>query len=142
MAKHKSNTESDELPGGATATAVALRTVDLSTLLGEWICCDKLYGGIIKIVLTEGDKGDLIVHAYGRCHPTPCDWGEVKGVAYSATPAGGPADGFHANYDFGFKETLVFGTIDRRVLILHDSSVFKDGSGRANYTEYSYFGKK
>ena len=124
VAKHLTNSQSDEFPAAAARTAAAaptaaLGTVDLTPLIGEWKCCDSLYGGIIKVLVKES-AGNLFVHAFGRCHPSPCDWGEVKGQGYADTPAGGPAVGFHAIYSFSFKDTIVTAMLDRRILIVRD----------------------
>jgi hypothetical protein len=95
---------------------------------------------IVKIVLTTSG-GSLGVHAFGACSPTPCDWRQVPGQAYSASVAGGAAVAFTANYGFGFKNTILAGHLNGAHLIVDDFNVFKDGSGRSPYFSEGTFKK-
>ena len=119
-------------------TAAAL--VSLGPLIGTWNACNKDTRGLVRVVLSE-QNGQLLVHAFGACSPTPCDWQQVQGLAYADTVNGGPAVAFTAKYNFAFKDTILTGVIDRGCLIVEDFNVFKDGSGRASYYDKGYFCK-
>ena len=93
---------------------------------------------IVKIVLTN-NGGSLRVPARGACSPTPCDWGQVPGQAYTASVAEDTAAAFTANYAFGFKNTILTGHLNGDHMIADDFNVFQDGSGRSPYfTEGSF----
>ncbi len=34
---------------------------------------------IAETIVILRKNGNIFVHAWGRCHPTDCDWGESKG---------------------------------------------------------------
>jgi hypothetical protein len=112
----------------------------LTSLVGTWVNVNAATRDIIKIVLTN-DKGSLGVHAFGACSPTPCDWGQVPGQAYSASIAGGATVAFTANYKFGFKNTILTGHLNGEHLVADDFNVFTDGSGRSPYFTEGTFKK-
>jgi hypothetical protein len=112
----------------------------LPSLIGTWVNVNPATQDIVKVVLTSSG-GALGVHAYGACVPTPCDWGQVTGQAYSASVAGGTAIAFTANYQFGFKRTILTGHLKGEQLVVDDFNVFEDGSGRAAYFTEGTFKK-
>ncbi len=112
----------------------------LTSLVGTWVNVNPETPDIVKIVLTN-NGGSLGVHAFGACSPTPCDWGQVPGQAYSASVAGGSAVGFTANYKFAFKNTILTGHLDGAHLVVDDFNVFTDGSGRSPYFTEGTFKK-
>ena len=105
------NKPADDLKAGMPLAALAL-----GSLVGTWVNVNSATRDIVKVVLTNAN-GTLNVHAYGACSPTPCDWGQVKGMAYAASVSGGNAVAFTANYAFGFKNTILhgFGTLARAI---------------------------
>lgn len=121
-------------------TGVTPAALTLSSLVGTWVNVNAATRDIIKIVLTN-NGGSLGVHAFGACSPTPCDWGQVSGQAYSASVAGGSAVGFTATYGFGFKNTILTGHLNHAHLIVDDFNVFHDGSGRSPYFTEGTFKK-
>jgi hypothetical protein len=48
------------------------------TFQGRWVNVDPNTGGITRLQIRQNGT-QLIVHAFGKCHPTDCDWGEEKG---------------------------------------------------------------
>jgi hypothetical protein len=111
--------------------------LDLTSLIGTWCNCDPNTRGIVKIELSE-KAGSLLVHVYGACHPTPCDWGVVSGIAYAESVVDNDAIAFTAPYDHGFSERILTGHIDCGSLVIETFSTFKDGSGRSNYYSRAY----
>lgn len=116
----------------AEKIGVTPAALTLSSLVGTWVNVNAATRDIVKIVLTH-NGGSLGVHAFGACSPTPCDWGQVPGQAYSASVAGGSAVAFTANYGFGFKNTILTGHLNGAHLVVDDFNVFHDGSGRSPY---------
>lgn len=112
----------------------------LVSLVGTWVNVNAATRDIVKVVLTN-DGGSLGVHAFGACSPTPCDWGQVKGQAYSASVVGGSAVAFTANYGFAFKNTILTGHLNGEHLVVDDFNVFTDGSGRSPYFTEGTFKK-
>jgi hypothetical protein len=135
---HKFNTPGEQLKPGQIPPAMP--AVNLSALAGIWINVDPATRDIVKVILTPQGQG-LVVHAYGACTPTPCDWGDASGVAYDASVSGGPAVAFTANYNFGFKTTILTGHLEDNRLIVEDFNVFHDGSGRSSYFDQGTFRK-
>lgn len=122
----------------AAKKAAAGRTLDLSDLVGVWQACDQDTRGVVRVVLKK--KGsDLTVQVFGSCHPTPCDWGVVRGIAYAESVSDQQAIAFSAQYDPGFKEAIVTGRLDQGSLIVETYNRFKDGSNRSNYYSRGYF---
>lgn len=53
-----------------------MRTNLVSRLVGEWVNIDSQTRGITKVVIHNNDE--FSISAYGKCHPTDCEWGKVK----------------------------------------------------------------
>jgi hypothetical protein len=107
--------------------------LDLKPLLGTWMNIDKATGGLIRLVFNATGRA-LSVHAFGACHPTPCDWGPVPAVAFADNVCSTPAVGFTAQYKFNFKETLIVGRLQSGALFVETFDHFTDGSGREDYS--------
>lgn len=107
-------------------------TIDLGPLIGIWDNCDASTRGVVRVELTD-KGGTLLVQVFGACVPTPCDWGQVEGIAYAASVVDNEAIAFTAFFDPGFAEEIVAGHLDGGTLVLEVFDRFKDGSGRSNY---------
>jgi hypothetical protein len=77
--------------------------------------------------------GQLRVHAYGACSPTPCDWGIAPATVYGANVSDANGSAFTAQYDFGFEKVIITGHVTRKKLTTETFTQFTDGSGRSNY---------
>jgi hypothetical protein len=128
--------EEDQLAGkGGEQTECG---VDASPLVGAWLNTDRATPGIIKLVLSN-QEGTFIVQGFGACSPSPCDWGEVKGVVYSSGVNSQEGMAFTAFYDFGFMETSLAVYLKSGILVLDSFNTFKDRSGRSNYFSREFF---
>jgi hypothetical protein len=114
--------------------------LNLAPLVGTWVNVNAATRDIVRLVLTN-NSGTLEVQAFGACTPTPCNWGQIAGLAYAASVAGGSAVAFSANYAFGFKNTILTGHLDGEMMIVEDFNVFEDGSGRSPYFTQGTFKK-
>jgi len=114
--------------------------LNLADLAGTWKACDQNTRGLVRVVL-RASGGNLKVRVFGACHPTPCDWGTVNGLAYAESVSATDAIAFSAVYTPGFKETIVTGRLDNGTLIVETYNHFTDGSGRSNYYSRGYFCK-
>lgn len=75
---------------------------------------------------------EITVHAFGACHPNPCDWGTIEGRIYSETVATMHAVGFKAEYKFEFAHVTVIGALYKGALFVETLTHFIDQSGRAD----------
>lgn len=103
---------------------------------GTWVPSGAS-NNIAKVVI-GGSAAAPLVHAYGSCTPTPCDWGTVRNITYGATISTVRGTSGIAPYVFSFKKTqlLLKYTIssnDVETLTVVAYNEFTDGSGRANY---------
>lgn len=109
--------------------------------LGSWLPTTS--GGLAKIAI-GGTTAAPVVHAFGECTPTPCDWGRVRGISYGASISSTTGRTVLAPYVFGFKKSqlaITYGrtAAGRPVLRVAEYSEFTDGSGRSNYVKYQTF---
>jgi len=106
--------------------------------LGTW----KSTSGIVKIKITNTTANPL-VHAYGKCTPTPCDWGIVKGITYGTSISSPTGAKMIAPYVFGFKKTqlvIAYSKIgSTELLTVTAYNEFTDHSGRSNYATKATF---
>lgn len=114
----------------------AAAPVDLAVapgaLVGTWINSDPATRGLVKVIIAATGL-DITVNAFGACSPTPCNWGIVPGTAYAANVSSTTGIAFSAQYKFGFKTSVVTGTLQGKLLIVETFDTFTDGSGRSNY---------
>lgn len=125
-------------PADQVEKAEAVAAITPGRLLGTWTNCDKATRGVVKVILS----GNLVVQAFGACHPTPCDWGKAeKTDLWAADVSSSQAVAFSALWTFGFKATIMVGVLDRGSLIVETFDAFTDGSGRSNYYSKYYLCK-
>lgn len=114
----------------------------LSQFSGSWRNANANTPSITRIQV--GVSGtNVTVHAWGKCHPTDCDWGAVRGYGYAAT-AGQPlpanARAITAVVRTSFSETILVLHSERgRFLRANIYTRFTDNSGRSNYTRSERF---
>jgi hypothetical protein len=114
-------------------TAAPAKLVPVATpIVGTWVNCNHETGGLVRVVIAPKVNA-ITVHAFGACHPTPCDWGIVDGMIYADSVATTPAVAFTAKYKFAFVETTIVGHLYRGVLFVETFEHFIDNSGRADY---------
>jgi hypothetical protein len=106
--------------------------------LGLWVN-PTATGGLAKVVI-GGTAASPVVHAYGQCSPTPCDWGKVRGITYGASISSTVGDRVLAPYKFSFKNAQLAITYSHPrkgadTLSVTSYNEFTDGSGRSNYAK-------
>ena len=138
--KHDFNAPADELEGATEHAEAAAAVVGPAALIGTWNACDASTRGIVRVVIAAAGQG-ISVHAFGACTPTPCDWGQVHGLAYADNVSSNAAVAFTASYKFEFKQTLLTGVLDAGSLRVEMFNHFTDNSGRSDYYMKGYFCK-
>jgi hypothetical protein len=116
-----------KVPAPKAAVAVAA-----APLLGTWVNCDHQTRGLVRMMITAAGN-EILIHAFGACSPTPCDWGQVNGLIYADNVAATHAVAFTAVYTFAFKQTTVAGHLMNGALVVETFDHFTDKSGRADY---------
>ncbi|MCK9441920.1 MAG: hypothetical protein M0Q13_10935 [Methanothrix sp.] len=107
----------------------------MAQFAGSWTNVDANTAGITNLdIAVMGNNAQ--VQAWGKCHPTDCDWGTVQAQAFAPDVSSdilSGADTLIAVFDAGFSETtLVIKPAGNRLKV--DSyDRFKDNSGRSNY---------
>ena len=108
----------------------------VSAALGTWKNVSAT-GGLTEVKIT-GTAAAPLVEAFGRCTPTACDWGNVRGITYGASISSTSGTTLLAPYVFSFKKSqlvITFGYNAQRkpTLTIAEYNEFTDGSGRSNY---------
>jgi hypothetical protein len=78
------------------------------------------------------------VHAFGKCSPSDCDMGTVKGITYGVSISSTVGNNVLAPFSFGFKNEQLLISYGRAPdgterLTVSNYNEFTDGSGRSNY---------
>lgn len=106
--------------------------------LGLWVN-PSATGGLAKVAI-GGTAATPVVHAFGQCSPTPCDWGKVRGITYGASISAKVGTNVLAPYKFSFKNAQLAITYHHPVkgadtLTVTSYNEFTDSSGRSNYAK-------
>ena len=109
----------------------------LSYFSGTWKNTDARTRGLTTVsVRTAGES--VWVRAWGACHPTDCDWGEVSGTAFAPTVSADPANDAQkvtAVFETSFSNTLMtLSSADGDELEADTQTRFTDNSGRSSYS--------
>jgi hypothetical protein len=126
----------DRLEGAGPRPAVPV--VDLSPLTGAWVNFDAGSTGILRLEIGDRDGG-LGVRVWGTGSPSPSDWGEAVGDAFTDGVGLCSAVAFRAGYDLGFARVLLACYLNKRLLVVDAYTLFQDGSGRSPYFQRDHF---
>jgi hypothetical protein len=83
--------------------------VRLGDLSGTWKNLDEGTRGLTMLGIRVVDKA-VFVHAWGKCQPTDCDWGEVPAVPYARDVSSTPSEAtlaLAATFKTNFKESVL-----------------------------------
>lgn len=118
-------------------------SASLAQFAGDWNNVDPNTGGITKLsIAISGASAN--VHAWGKCHPTDCDWGSVNAFAFAPDVSSDPvsqAQALMATFVTSFSETTLFINAQGSQLIVQSYTRFIDNSGRSNYGSSDVFKK-
>jgi hypothetical protein len=117
----------------------------ISQFTGDWKNMDPNTKGITTLIIT-GNGNDLRMHAWGKCHPQDCDWGEVDAYAYApnvSAPIDPTAQVVSAVFNTGFSQSLLIVTpAGNNVIRAQVYTRFTDNSHRSNYMATYTFRKQ
>jgi hypothetical protein len=98
---------------------------------GGWRNINSSTGGITRVVITnENDR--FAIHAWGRCHPTDCDWG-IAPAKVEPQGTSQPVTSLSAVWNQGFVQRFMTVTLFRGAqprLKIRTASHYTDNSGR------------
>ena len=122
---------------------IDLRNELVSRLVGEWENIDPNTGRTTKVIVTI-ENNELAISAFGKCHPTDCEWGKVKAHEIAASIDNEdnilPFDYFLAIWEMGYSKKIMKITIEtgpKPYLLIETITLFKDDSGRTDCHGYS-----
>ena len=125
------------LSGLFVAAALAIATpafAGADDWVGHWVNSNLSTANLVSIDITK-PGANLRVHPWGKCTPTPCDWGTVNATV---PPSG---INYQAVFNPGFKTAtlrLILSPDHNRLTVINQT-VFTDGSGRAPYSTTEVF---
>jgi hypothetical protein len=132
--------------GNASASPVPPTAA--KALIGTWVNTNSGTGGVKQIIINPSEAGNVSVDAFGACTPTLCEWGAVPANVYATDVSTKTGSTFQSNQRFlsgdnEWSRTTLLGhehaTKAGPRLVLHELTVFEDGSGRKNYNVIETF---
>jgi hypothetical protein len=109
----------------------------LKRLFGAWKNIDSETRGLTALEVRIVDA-EVWVRAWGKCHPTDCDWGEVKATPYAPSVSSNLAEtaqAVAATFKTSFSESiLIIHAEPDESLRVETVTRFTDNSGRNSYT--------
>src|SRR5215470_19841436 len=111
--------------------------VKITYFAGTWKNVNPPGRGITRLhVRTEGES--VWVHAWEKCNPTDCDWGEASGTSVSSTSPSFPTNAVQkvtATFQTSFSDTMMTLThVDESTLEADTQTRFTNNSGRSGYS--------
>jgi hypothetical protein len=120
--------------------SVSVAFGQIGELIGDWKNIDPNTRGLTRVLITESGA-DVVVHAWGRCHPADCDWTPVN--VYGLTVKDNLVSTAHAISALSrtsFSETLIIAHLTAPDhLQIETMTRFIDGNGRTSYTNVGTF---
>jgi hypothetical protein len=106
-------------------------------LNGDWKSVNPSTRGLTRIAV-DGS----VVHPYGACHPTPCDWGELHAQSFASKPDAQDSVALLANYDTNFGKSVLTISLEsdgrlRVQVFMH----YTDASRRGDAAFVEYFSR-
>lgn len=103
-------------------------------LTGNWINDNLETRGTTQVVVRQ-DNGRTLVHVWGSCRPSDCDWGEAAADTWNGL--------LMVNFDHGFSmvRMQLVPLPDGRLLMAYRSE-YRDGSGRLDKGNAEFFSRE
>jgi hypothetical protein len=123
-------------PAEAAKPAAPAKPADvpIEQFVGQWTNVDAETRGLTKVEVSRLGASSLIVRAYGKCHPTDCDWGAVQ-LPYAGSPIIVP-------YKFSFKLSNLTVSPQGERLVVSVDDRYTDQSGRPDRVSSYTFARR
>jgi hypothetical protein len=106
----------------------------IADFAGQWKNQNQATSGITRVLIDQR-VDEAIVHAWGACHPTDCDWGTAETAASAAN-----SGRLQVEWKKGFEITTAILTIgEGNRLEVRTTTHFTDTSGRPDFESADYF---
>ncbi len=118
-------------------------SANLAQFAGKWQNTNPNTSGITALEVTVSGT-NVKVHAWGKCHPTDCDWGTMQAYAYAPNAGGNlqaTAQAISVVHKESFAERLLIIRPAGNELRVESYTRFTDSSGRTNYIGSEMFRK-
>jgi len=104
-------------------------------LNGDWKNVDVRTRGLVRIIIRNN-----VVHAYGSCQPTACDWGELQGQPFAPkVDKPGVSALMVSEVTKGVSVILTISLDPDGRLRVQSFDHFTDASRRLDYASIEYF---
>jgi hypothetical protein len=116
----------------------------LAQFAGDWENVNPDTRGVTALKITVSGI-NVKVHAWGQCHPTDCDWGNMQAHAYGpnvSSNLAGTAQAVSVVHKESFAERLMILRSSGTQLQAATYTRFTDTSGRTNYADVETFKRK
>lgn len=107
-------------------------TAPQNKFLGKWVNVDPETRDISSIVVKK-ENDSWTIQAWGKCHPTDCEWGAVPLNMIGDSTTDKTFDCAFAEWKFDFSMKYLTMRIQGDKLVVEKITVFKDNSNRSNY---------
>ena len=134
--EHSSIKRDDQPAAGAASAAV-----DLTHLLGTWINTYRETRSLTRFILRRSGSG-YVVEAQVAGEEGEKGLGAIDVRPFAANVDSATADGFTAQYSFGFLEMLLAAYGAKGLIVVSQYTRFTDGSGRPDYFNREFFFKE
>ncbi len=122
---------------GLAALQSTPAAADVGDFVGNWVNVDRDTSGITRVEVTRRGPAGLDIHVFGQCEPRDCDWGTVRGNAFSPSADSNPvrdATAVSATFNAGFAQKFIILHEARGDTLTFDVYTnFTDRSRRADY---------
>jgi len=107
---------------------------------GKWVNTDEKTDSITRLqIKAEGDS--WVIQAWGKCHPTDCDWGKAPLHVLGDSPGDKEMKYGLAHWDHKFADAYITLHFEKGELVPETYEVYKDKSGRSNFRHKESFKK-
>jgi hypothetical protein len=117
---------------------------NMAMFAGSWQNVHANQGNLLKFDIRNSDS-TLYLHAWGKCQPTDCDWGEVQAQAIGSNVGSDPGHGARvvtAEFKNNTRQTvLTIYPAANQHLRVESQTHFTDQSGRAPIVRVFMFEK-
>lgn len=116
----------------------------LAQFSGEWVNVNPDTRGVTALKITVSGT-NVMVHAWGQCTPTDCDWGNMQAYAYGpnvSSNLAATAQAVSVVHKESFAERLMILRSSGTQLRAETYTRFTDTSGRTNYAAVEMFKRK
>jgi hypothetical protein len=119
-------------------------SANIKQFAGKWVNTNPNTRGLSTLQIEVRGRR-LRIHAWGKCHPSDCAWGQAIGTAHAPSVQANQLETVEAVttlYITSFSQTiLIIRPIEGDQLRVESFTRFTDESSRADYTQVETFSR-